>query len=172
MDMRALQRIQSIDAVLNLRERAVSDLVYKILQGSAFQELLQRLQQTARRHRLMIRAEKLCWDDAAADRLLLEARKLEVDASVVDMDLALQAIEYFLSMRPGVTPAEVAQFCRDRLGVVFTPEQREAGGRQVQPEEATVLFADFDNVLLQVLFAMPENWELTIEELEALRDEE
>ena len=53
-----------------------------------------------------------------------------------------------------------------------TPEQREAAQRLIQPEESRVVFADFENVLLQALFSMPENWGLTLEELEALRDEE
>ena len=54
----------------------------------------------------------------------------------------------------------------------LTAEQREAARRVVQPQEAGVFFANFENVLLQALFAMPENWGLSIEELEALRDEE
>ena len=54
----------------------------------------------------------------------------------------------------------------------FTPEQRAAARRLVQPMEAELLFPDFENVLLQALFSMPENWGLSIAELEALRDEE
>ena len=91
---------------------------------------------------------------------------------MAEADLVLQGLEYLLGIRQGNAPEEVERFYRDRLGLTFTAEQRETARRVVQPEEAGVFFADFDNVLLQALFSMPENWGLSLEELEALRDEE
>ena len=72
----------------------------------------------------------------------------------------------------GETPAETERFYRETLGLSFTGDEREAAQRIVQPQEGKVFFADFENVLLQALFSMPENWGLTLAELEALRDEE
>ena len=78
---------------------------------------------------------------------------------------------------PGVDPrgeySGLDMALKQRTQVIDSAlEQREAARRVVQPGEASVFFPDFDNVLLQALFSMPEHWGLSIEELEALRDEE
>ncbi len=126
----------------------------------------------SRRSRVLTRAEKLCWDESAADSLHVQARRLEVDPVVAEVDLVLQGVEYLLGIREGRAPAEVDRFYRDVLGVEFSPEQQAAARRLVQPLEAELFFPDFENVLLQALFSMPENWGLSIAELEGLRDEE
>ena len=172
IDMKIKERTQRLDAVLNLREESVRALVNEVLSSPAVAELWKNLKQVAKRHRLFTRAEKLCWDEAAADSLHVQVRKLEVDPAVAEMDVVLQGLEYLLGIREGEAPEEIERFCRDRLGLAFTPEQRGTARRIVQPEEAGVFFPDFDNILLQALFSMPENWGLSLEELEALRDEE
>lgn len=172
IDMKLKGRTQRIDAVLNLREKGVREQVYGILSSSAVQERWKRLKELARRHRVFTRAQKLCWDEAAANSLHMQVRRLEVDPVVVEVDMVLQGLEYLLGIREGNAPTEVDRFYRDTLGVTFTPEQRDAARRLIQPEEGGVFFPDFENVLLQALFSMPENWGLTLEELEALRDQE
>ena len=172
IDMRLKQRTQAIDSVLNLRDGSVREQVRGVLTNAAVTELWNELKLTAKRHRLFTRAEKLCHDEAAAESLHLQARRLETAPVVAEADLVLQGLEYLLGLRQGNAPEEVERFYRDRLGLTFTAEQRETARRVVQPEEAGVFFADFDNVLLQALFSMPENWGLSLEELEALRDEE
>lgn len=172
LDMKAKGRTQRIDAVLNLREEEARKLVYGVLSSPAVGERWKALKDLARRHRIFTRAEKLCWDEAAASSLHVQVRKLEVDPVVVEVDLVLQGLEYLLGIREGPAPAEVERFYREKLGVTFTPEQRNAARRVIQPEEGGVFFPNFDNILLQALFSMPENWGLTLEELEALREEE
>ena len=172
IDMRLKQRTQTIDSALNLRDKSVREQVRGVLTHTVVAGLWKDLQKVAKRHRLFTRAEKLCHDEAAADSLHVQVRKLEVDPVVAEADVVLQGLEYLLGIREGNAPEEVERFYRDRLGVAFTPEQRETARRVIQPEEAGVFFADYDNVLLQALFSMPENWGLSIAELEALRDEE
>ena len=172
IDMKLKFRTQRIYSVLSLREKQVYDLVYGVLNSDVVLKLWMDMKEIARRHRIYVRAEKLCWDEAAADALHIQARKLEVEPVVAQVDLVLQGVEYLLGIRDGIPPAEVDRFYQDTLGVIFTPAMRETAQRLIQPEEAGVLFTDFENVLLQALFSMPENWGLTLEELEALRDEE
>ena len=172
VDMALKQRTQKIDSVLNLRDGSVRELVSGVLSNAAVAERWKELKRIAKRQRVFTRAEKLCHDEAAANSLHRQIAKLDADPVVTEMDEALQGLEYLLGIREGNAPEEVERFYRDKLGVVFTAEQRETARRVVQPQEAGVFFADFDNVLLQALFAMPENWGLSIAELEVLRDEE
>ena len=172
IDMRFKSRMQRLDAVLNLREERFRRQIQDILSSDAVRERWSAVKELAKRHRILTRAEKLCWDGEAADSLHVQIRKLETEPAVEELDLVYQGLEYLVGIREGTAPAEVERFYRESLGVVFTPEQREAAQRLVQPEESRVVFADFENVLLQALFSMPENWGLTLEELEALRDEE
>ena len=172
IDMRLKQRTQAIDSALNLRDGSAREQVRGILTNAAVTELWNELKLTAKRHRLFTRAEKLCHDEAAVDSLHIQVRKLEVDPVVAEADIVMQGLEYLLGIREGNPPEEVERFYRERLGVEFTQEQRDAGRRSAQPEEVNAYFADFDNVLLQALFSMPENWGLAIEDLEELRDEE
>ena len=172
VDMRFKRRIQRLDAVLNLREERFRRQMQDILSSEAVQERWEAVKELAKRHRILTRAEKLCWDREAADMLHIQRRKLETEDAVEELDLVYQGLEYLLGIREGLVPAEVERFYRESLGVDFTPEQREAAQRLIQPESSRVVFANFENVLLQALFCMPENWGLTLEELEALRDEE
>ena len=172
LDMALKQRTQKIDSVLNLRDESVRALVSDVLSNAAVKELWKELKRIAKRQRVFTRAEKLCHDDKAADSLHRQIGKLDADPVVAEMDETLQGLEYLLGIREGNAPEAVERFYRDKLGVAFTAEQREAARRVVQPREAGVYFADFDNVLLQALFVMPENWGLSIAELEELRDEE
>ena len=172
IDMRFKSRMQRLDAVLNLREERFRRQMQDILSSDAVRERWSAVKELAKRHRILTRAEKLCWDEEAADSIHVQLRKLEIEPAVEELDLVYQGLEYLVGIREGTAPAEVERFYRESLGVVFTPEQREAAQRLVQPEESRVVFADFENVLLQALFCMPENWGLTLEELEALRDEE
>ena len=172
IDMRFKSRMQRLDAVLNLREERFRRQMQDILSSDAVRERWSAVKELAKRHRILTRAEKLCWDEEAADSIHVQLRKLEIEPAVEELDLVYQGLEYLVGIREGTAPAEVERFYRESLGVVFTPEQREAAQRLVQPEESRVVFADFENVLLQALFSMPENWGLTLEELEALRDEE
>ena len=172
VDMRFKSRMQRLDAVLNLREERFRRQMQDILSSEAVRERWEAVKELAKRHRVLTRAEKLCWDREAADSLHIQRRKLETEPAVEELDLIYQGLEYLVGIREGPAPAEVERFYRERLGVTFTSEQREAAQRLVQPEESRVVFADFENVLLQALFSMPENWGLTLEELEALRDEE
>ena len=172
LSMKVSRRSRVIESTLPLREKAVGELVGEILSAPAVRERWIGLQKLSQRHRILTRAEKLCWDERAADSLHMQARRLEVDPVVAEVDLVLQGVEYLLGIREGRAPAEVDRFYRDVLGVEFSPEQRAAARRLVQPLEAELFFPDFENVLLQALFSMPENWGLSISELEALRDEE
>ncbi len=172
IDMRFKQRTQRLDAVLNLREEAFRREIQDILSSEPVRECRAAVKDLAARHRVLTRAEKLCWDQDAADALHVRLRRLETDPAVEELDLVFQGLEYLVGIREGLVPEEVERLYRERLGVTFTPEQREAAQRLVQPKESRVVFADFENVLLQALFSMPENWGLTLEELEALRDDE
>ena len=172
IDLKIAWRTQRLDAVMNLREKDVRELVRGVLGLPSVMELLKNLKHLAMRHRVFTRAEKLCHDEAAVDSLHIQVRKLEVDPVVAEADIVMQGLEYLLGIREGNPPEEVERFYRERLGVEFTQEQRDAGRRSAQPEEVNAYFADFDNVLLQALFSMPENWGLAIEDLEELRDEE
>ncbi len=67
----------------------------------------------SRRSRVLTRAEKLCWDESAADSLHVQARRLEVDPVVAEVDLVLQGVEYLLGIREGRAPAEVDRFYRE-----------------------------------------------------------
>ena len=171
IDMKLSRRTQGIDAALRLRDKAVSDLVGEILNHPAVRERWTRLKQLSQQHRLFTRAEKLCWDEAAADSLHVAARKLEVDPVVAEVDMVLQGVEHLLCIREGFAPQEVADFYRGTLNLVLTQEQYEQGWRVVQPEEINVFFQDFDNRILQLTFSEPENWGLSMEELEKLVEE-
>ena len=72
------------------REKAVGELVGRILASPAVRERWIGLQKLSRRHRVLTRAEKLCWDESAADSLHVQARRLEVDPLVAEVDLVLQ----------------------------------------------------------------------------------
>ena len=172
MDMRFKSRAQQLDAVLNLREEKVRGRVEEILASDAALERMAAVKELARTHRILSRAEKLCWDREAAESLHIQMRKLEVEPAVAELDLVFQGLEYLVGLREQPVPEEVQRFYRQRMGVVFTAQERTAGRRLIQPAEGRIYFSNFENVLLQALFSMPENWELTLEELEALRDEE
>ena len=172
IDMRLKSRTQRVDAVLNLREEGFRRQMQDILSSEAVQKRWADVKELSARHRLLTRAEKLCWDREAADILHVQRRKLETEPAVEELDLVYQGMEYLLGIREGAFPAEVERFYRESLGVFITPEQIEAARRVIQSGESPVVFSAFENVLLQALFSMPENWGLTLEELEALRDEE
>ena len=172
LDMSIKQRTQRLDAVLNLRDGSVRALVSGVIANAAVTERWKAVKRLAKRQRVFTRSAKLCHDEAAASSLHRQIAKLGADPVVAELDAVLQGLEYLLGIREGNAPAEIRAFYRDKLGVAFTAEQREAARCVVQPSEAGVFFADFDNVVLQALFSMPENWGLSIAELEALRDEE
>ena len=117
IDMRLKQRTQAIDSVLNLRDGSVREQVRGVLTNAAVTELWNGLKLTAKRHRLFTRAEKLCHDEAAAESLHLQARRLETAPVVAEADLVLQGLEYLLGIRQGNAPEEVERFYRDRLGL-------------------------------------------------------
>lgn len=171
IDMKVSRRTQAIDAALHLRDKSVSALAGEILNHPAVRERWTKLKQLSRQHRLFTRAEKLCLDEAAADALHISARKLEVDPLVAEVDMVLQGVEHLLGLREGRAPGEVADFYRSALGVTLTEEQYEQGRRAVQPKEWNVFFQDFDNRILQLTFSEPENWGLSMAELEKLADE-
>lgn len=172
IDFRFKARTMRLDAVLNLREEGFRRQIQDILSSGPVRERWAAVKELAQRHRILTRAEKLCWDEEAADSLHIQMRRLETEPVVAELDLVFQGLEYLIGIREGLVPAEVDRFYRESLGVTFTPEQRETARRLIQPGESEVFFADFENVLLQALFSMPENWGLTLEELEALRDTE
>ena len=172
IDMRFKSRTQRLNAALNLREESVRGQVQEVLSSEAVRERSAAVKELAARHRTLTRAEKLCWDGGAADSLHVQRRRLEADPAVAELDLVFQGLEYLIGILDGPAPAEVECFYRESLGVSFTEGQRDAARRLVQPAEGRVVFDNFENVLLQALFSMPENWGLTLEELEALRDEE
>ena len=171
IELKTSRRTQRIEAVLSLRDKAVSALVGEILNHSAVRERWKQLRQLSQKHRLYTRAEKLCWDEAAADSLHVSARKLEVDPAVAEIDVVLQGVEHLLGIREGRASQEVRDFYRDTLGVSITDEQYEQGRRVIQPDTVSVFFQNFDNKVLQLLFSMPENWGLSMEELEELAEE-
>ena len=171
IDMKTARRVQNIDAALHLRDKAVSELVVGILNHPAVRERWTRLNQISRQHRVFTRAEKLCWNEAAADSLHVNARKLEVDPLVAEVDMVLQGIEYLLGIREGQPAREVTDFYRNTLGITLTEEQYELAQRVEQPDEWNFFFQDFDNRILQLTFCEPENWGLSMEELEKLVDE-
>lgn len=171
IEMKVSRRMQNIEAALQLRDGAVGTLVSEILTHAAVRERWKQLRQMSQKHRLYTRAEKLCWDEAAAASLHVSARRLEVDPVVAEIDVMLQGLEHLLGLRESRPSQEVEDFYRDTLGVSFTDEQYELGRRVTQPDTVNVLFRDFDNKVLQVLFSMPENWGLSMEELEELAAE-
>ena len=135
IDLKIAWRTQRLDAVMNLREKDVRELVRGVLGLPSVMELLKNLKHLAMRHRVFTRAEKLCHDEAAVDSLHIQVRKLEVDPVVAEADIVMQGLEYLLGIREGNPPEEVERFYRERLGVEFTQEQRDAGRRSAQPEE-------------------------------------
>lgn len=171
IDVKVKARTMQIETVLNLREESVRELAYGILSHSSVRERWEKVEGIARNHRIFTRAEKLCWDQAAADSLHVQARKLETDPAVAEVDLVLQGLEYLLGIREGAAPDEVQAFYRDALEVTFTTEQYEMGRRVAPRETMNVFFQDFNNQVLQFLFCMPENWGLNSEELDALAEE-
>ena len=171
IDMKVKRRTQDIEAALSLRDKAVGALVGEILNHPAVRERWTRLKQLSQQHRLYTRAEKLCWDEAAADSIHVVARKLEVDPGIAEVDMVLQGIEHLLGIREGRAAGEVEDFYRSTLDVTLTEEQYNLGRRVVQPKEVDIFFEDFDNRILQLTFSEPENWGLSMEELEKLVDE-
>ena len=172
IDMRFVDRTMRMNAVLNLREERFRRKMQEILSSEGVRSRWAAVKELSRKHRILTRAEKLCWDETAVNVLRVQMHRLEKDPAVAELDLVFQGLEYLVGIREGLVPAEVESFYREKLGVTFTPEDREEARRLIRPEESDVFFADFENVLLQALFSMPENWGLTLEELEALRDEE
>ena len=171
MELKVRRRMRRIEAALAMRDEAVRTLANGILRQDAARERLKQLRLLSKKHRLYTRAEKLCWDEAAADSLHIAARRLEVDPVVAEVDMVLQGVEHLLGIREGRAPREVADFYRDTLDVVFSDGQYEQGRRITQPDTVNVIFQSFDNEVLQVLFSMPENWGLSMEELEELAAE-
>lgn len=172
IDMRFKSRTQRLDAVLNLREQGIRLKMQEILSSEAVRGYWEEVRELAVQHRVLTRAEKLCHDPKAAASLHLRLRKLELAPAVEKLDLVYQGLEYLTGIREEMMPAEVESFYRKELGVTFTPDEQDAAKRLIQPEESRVVFSNFENVLLQALFSAPENWGLTLEEMEALLDEE
>ena len=171
MELKVSRRMRHIEAALAMRDEEVRALANGILSQDAVNERWKQLRLLSKKHRIYTRAEKLCWDEAAADSLHIAARRLEVESVVAEFDLVLQGVEHLLGIREGYAPREVADFYRGTLNLVLTQEQYEQGWRVVQPEEINVFFQDFDNRILQLTFSEPENWGLSMEELEKLVDE-
>lgn len=171
IDMKLRRRTQVIDSVLNLREESVRALVASIIANPAIDARWRELKQVARRHRVYTRAEKLCHDEAAAEALHVQVRRLEVEPVLAEVDLVVQGIEHLLGIREGDAPEETARFYRDTLRIELTAERYEAGRRVVQPDEINLHFQNFDNQILQFVFCEPENWGLTLAQLDKLADE-
>lgn len=162
IDMKFAQRHSRVDACLQLRPPEVQKFV-RTLQAAVsgrprFRQVFDGMEASARRHRTLTRASKLCLDREGSRILHRQARSLEAGEAVVRYDMLLQGLEYASGAKEGPLPADVADFCDNQLHTPISQQILEQAQELVPPRKLTVDFPDFEHRLLQVQFSSPDNW--------------
>ena len=163
IDMKFAQRQARVEAALESRAPEVQAQVRSLLgaarQTPAVGQISLAMKETAKRHRVLTRASKLCLDPEGRRLLHEQARGMEADLAVEQYDKYLQGVEYAAGVRTGPVPREVQQFYRERLKLPLDLElaARARDASQI-PQVIHMDFQDLDHKLLQQQFANPHNW--------------
>lgn len=162
IDMKFAQRHGRVDACLQLRPPEVQKFV-RALQAAVsdrpqLRQVFDDMATSARRHRTLTRASKLCLDREGSRILHRQARSLEAGEAVVRYDMLLQGLEYASGAKEGPLPADVADFYDNQLHAPIPRQILEQAQELVPPKKLTVDFPDFEHRLLQVQFSSPDNW--------------
>lgn len=162
IDMKFAQRHSRVDACLPLRPPEVQEFVCTLQAAVSdrpqFRQVFDDMEASARRHRTLTRASKLCLDREGSRILHRQARSLESGEAVVRYDMLLQGLEYASGAKEGPLPADVADFYDNQLHTPIPRQLLERARELVPPKKLTVDFPDFEHRLLQVQFSSPDNW--------------
>lgn len=162
IDMKFAQRHSRVDACLQLRPPEVQKFVRTLRASVSHQPELRRvfddMEASARRHRTLTRASKLCLDREGSRILHRQARSLEAGEAVVRYDMLLQGLEYASGAKEGPLPADVADFYDNQLRSPIPRQILEQARELVPPKKLTVDFPNFEHRLLQAQFSSPDNW--------------
>lgn len=167
IDMKFAQREAVIKATLESRAPAVQEYVKGLLDkrssskeaDAPFNQRQFMMKQSAKTHRELTRASKLCLDEDGRRLLHQQARSMESDLPVEQYDKLLQGIEYAAGVRQGPVPKEITSFYKDTLKTELDMGMVASAQNLSQvPEQLHMDFQDLDNKLLQQSFASPANW--------------
>lgn len=162
IDMKFAQRHGRVDACLQLRPPEVQKFV-RTLQAAVsnrpqFRQVFDNMVTSARRHRTLTRASKLCLDREGSRILHRQARSLEAGEAVVRYDMLLQGLEYASGAKEGPLPVDVADFYDNQLHTPIPQQILERAHELVPPKKVTVDFPNFEHRLLQARFSAPDSW--------------
>ena len=170
IDMKAAQRIAQIKATLESRSPEVQEYTRALLQAEKNNpeaaQISFMLHETAKKHRILTRASKLCLDPAGRDLLHQQSRMLEADMAAEQYNKYLQGIEFAAGIRTGPVPREVQDFYTQRLQMPLNMDLiKQAEQLDYTPRKVKVEFQNLDHKLQQELFADPKNWGKTRKDL-------
>ena len=171
IDMKAAQRVARIKAALESRSPQVQEYARTLINAVRSNREVDRInvsfRETAKKHRVLTRASKLCLDANGRKMLYEQSRMLETDPAVEQFDKYLQGIEYATGIKIGPVPVEVVEFYRDRLQILLNMECIKAAELVGHtPRSVSVEFENLDNKLRQSQFANPENWGKTGDQID------
>jgi len=170
IDMKVAQRVAHINATLESRAPEVQEYARSLLSAVRTNpevgQMNFMLQETAKKHRILTRASKLCLDPEGRRLLHEQSRMLETDLAAEQFDKYLQGIEYAAGVKAGPVSPEISSFYRDRLQIPLNMERiKQAEQLDHTPREVAVEFENLDNKLRQAQFANPNNWGKTSTEV-------
>lgn len=180
IDMRFAQREAAVRAALESRAPQVQSYVKDLLDkrtsrkpaDGPFSQRHFMMTQSARTHRELTRASKLCLDPDGRRMLHQQARETAVDLAVEQYDKLMQGIEYAAGVLTGPVPKEISDFYKDTLKTELDLNVVTAARNLDHvPAKIAVEFQNLDNKLLQHTFAQPENWGKSPADLEQAADQ-
>ena len=162
IDMKFAQRHGRVEVCAQLRppevRKFVRSLQTALSERPEFRQVYEDMETSARRHRTLTRAGKLCLDREGGRALHRQARSLEAGEAVVRYDMLLQGLEYASGAKEGPLPADVADFYDSQLHTPIPRQLLERAQELVPPKKLTVDFPNFEHRLLQARFSSPDNW--------------
>lgn len=163
IDMQVAQRTARINSMLESRSPQVQQYARSLLDAAknnpAVEQITFAMQETAKKHRILTRASKLCLEPAGRDLLHQQSRILETDLAAEQYSKYLQGIEFAAGIRTGPVPREIQDFYAQYLNMPLNMDLiKQAEKLDRTPREVNVEFQNLDHKLQQELFANPKNW--------------
>lgn len=172
--MKFAQRQAQLDATVATKSLDVqayyNEMKKEIFQSDFGKNLVWRMQEADKTHKMLDRSSKLALNPIAGEMLHVQKKALETDLPVAQYNMMLEGLEFAAGVRSGLMPKETRAFYRDTLAVTPPSEAQciHARGSMNPPTTIDIAFPNFDNQLLQMVSSNPKHWGKTAKEMEGI----
>lgn len=167
IDMKLAQRWNDIEAGLPFASAQVAANINAWKMSTFYRETAEKVAKVSNQHRVLTRAEKLCRDENGQQLLHAQARALETDPAIIQMDQIMQGMEYLQGKRQTV-PQDVLDLYQQHMEVDLVHTRETINTLNRTPERIDVKFENFDDIQQQRTISNPRNWNKTKQDLQFL----